>query len=88
RRSSRYHQFSGEGNGGESTVRTRFREVRSGDSGLEHREGLGLPNELDNDELKETVEANTRRTVREFVEPLSVSTETISTPSNRIGKTK
>ncbi|VDM59260.1 unnamed protein product [Angiostrongylus costaricensis] len=73
---------------GESTVRAWLQKFRSGDFDLEVKEGHGRPNELDNDELKALVEANTRRSVRELAEWLGLSTERIPIHLNRIGKTK
>ncbi|KAE9416537.1 hypothetical protein Angca_008943, partial [Angiostrongylus cantonensis] len=73
---------------GEPRVRIWLEEFRSGDLNIEGNEGRGRPNELDDDELKPLVKANTRTTGRELTEQLGVSTGTISTQLNGIGNTK
>ena len=52
------------------------------------KEGRRSLNELEDEELKATVEANTQTTARELAEQLGASKETISTHFNRVGKTK
>ncbi|KAE9415813.1 hypothetical protein Angca_008236, partial [Angiostrongylus cantonensis] len=73
---------------GESTVRTRFRKLRSGDFDLEGKGGRRRLNELDDDELKPLVEANKQATVQELAELLGVSRRAIPTHLNHIGKIK
>ncbi|KAE9415693.1 hypothetical protein Angca_009049, partial [Angiostrongylus cantonensis] len=84
RQSSKYHQVWGEGSVDESTARTWFWKFRSDDFDLEVKERQGHPNELDDDEFKALVEANTRTTVRELAQKFGLSLETISTHLNRL----
>lgn len=69
-----YHHVRGEGSIGESTARTRLlRKSRFHDFDHEVKEGCGRLNELDDDELKVPVKANTRTTARELAQKPGLS---------------
>lgn len=68
-----------EGSVGESTIRAWFRKFLSGDFDLEDKDSRGCPSELNDDELKELVEADPRTVVRVLAEQLGINTGTIST---------
>ena len=66
---------------GTTTKRTAqwwFKKFRAGDESLEDDERSGQPLDVDNDQLRALVEANTCITVRELVSELDVTYTTIS----------
>ena len=69
---------------GTTTKRTAqwwFKKFRGGDKSLEDDERSGRPSDVDNDQLRALVEANTSTTVRELTSELDV---TYSTTSNHL----
>uniref|UniRef100_A0A0N5CE11 HTH_48 domain-containing protein n=1 Tax=Strongyloides papillosus TaxID=174720 RepID=A0A0N5CE11_STREA len=71
-----------------STVQRWFRKFKEGSEDLENEERGRPETVIDNDELREAVEANPRATVRSLAEDLNVSTATISRHLKEIEKTK
>ncbi|KAE9415614.1 hypothetical protein Angca_006092, partial [Angiostrongylus cantonensis] len=65
-----------------------FRKFRSGDFDFKDNEGHGRRNELDEDELKALMDANTRTSAQELAEQLILSVGIIFNYLNRIGRTK
>uniref|UniRef100_A0A5S6QG97 Reverse transcriptase domain-containing protein n=1 Tax=Trichuris muris TaxID=70415 RepID=A0A5S6QG97_TRIMR len=72
----------------ERTVQYWFKRFRSGDSGIEERRGGVNRSSLDNEVLKEAVEAQPSTTTRKLAEELGVSRATIGRHLKRIGKVK
>lgn len=72
----------------ERTVQLWFKKFRSGDESLEDEEGRGRPSEVDNDQLRAIIEADTLKTTREVAEELNVNQSTIVRHLVQIGKVK
>lgn len=72
----------------ERTVQRWFKQFDSGDFNLDDKQRTGRPSACDDDDLKASVEANPRKTVRNIATELNVSTATISRHLDAIGKVK
>lgn len=70
----------------ERTVQRWFERFRNGDEGLEDFDRCGGPVLINDDILKNLVEANTRVTVRELALELNVCSQTVCNALKRIGK--
>jgi len=78
----------GEGTASERTTRRWFEKFRSGDMSLEN-EPRGRPKEaIDNNQLKDLIQSDTRQTVRDIAEKLGVHYSTVSRHLESIGKVK
>uniref|UniRef100_A0A0N5BJ06 HTH_48 domain-containing protein n=1 Tax=Strongyloides papillosus TaxID=174720 RepID=A0A0N5BJ06_STREA len=71
-----------------STVQRWFKKFREGSEDLENEKREKPESVLDNDVLREVVEANPRTTVRELARELNVSKSTVSRHLQEIEKTK
>uniref|UniRef100_A0A0N5B477 HTH_48 domain-containing protein n=1 Tax=Strongyloides papillosus TaxID=174720 RepID=A0A0N5B477_STREA len=71
-----------------ATVKRWFKKHREGSEDLENEERRRPETVLDNDELREAVEANPCATVRELAEELNVSKKTVSDHLKEKGKSK
>uniref|UniRef100_A0A0N5BJP3 HTH_48 domain-containing protein n=1 Tax=Strongyloides papillosus TaxID=174720 RepID=A0A0N5BJP3_STREA len=71
-----------------STVQRWFKKFREGSENLENEKRERPETVLDNDVLREVVEANPRTTVRELARKLNVSKSTVSRHLQEIEKTK
>ena len=71
-----------------STVQKWFKKFREGSEDLENEKREKPESVLDNDVLREVVEANPRTTVRELARKLNVSKSTVSRHLQEIEKTK
>ena len=71
-----------------STVQRWFKKFREGSEDLENEKREKPESVLDNDVLREVVEANPRTTVRELARKLNVSKSTVSRHLQEIEKTK
>jgi transposase len=72
----------------ERTVQRWFERFRNGNESLEDMERCGGPVLIDDEMLKNLVEANTRVTVRELALNLNVCPKTVCNALERIGKKK
>uniref|UniRef100_A0A5S6QQL7 Mos1 transposase HTH domain-containing protein n=1 Tax=Trichuris muris TaxID=70415 RepID=A0A5S6QQL7_TRIMR len=72
----------------ERTVQYSFRRFGSGDRGIEERRGSHKSSSLDNEVLKEAVEAQPTTTTRKLAAELGVSHATIDRYLKRIEKVK
>jgi histone-lysine N-methyltransferase SETMAR len=78
----------GQGSANVRTVQRWFDKFRSGNRSLKDQDGRGRSTSIDNDQLKEFVEANPRTTVRELAVELGVSHMTVARHLDQIGKKK
>lgn len=78
----------GEGTTTERSTQRWFAKFRSGDTSLEEEDGRGRPAGVDQDQLKQLVEANPRTTLPELASELDVDESTISRHLSAIGKVK
>ena len=78
----------GPGTTTECTAQWWFKKFRGGDENLEDDVRRGRPSDVDNDQLRALVEANTRTTIRELASELDVTYTKISNHLRKIGKTK
>lgn len=72
----------------ERTVRYWFKKFKDGDTNLDNEERGRPGSAIDDDQLKELVEADPRTTVRMLAEELEVSIGTVSNHLRQIGKSK
>ena len=78
----------GPGNTTEHIAQWWFKKFCGSDKSLEDDERSGRPLDVDNDQLRALVEANSRPTVRELASELDVMYTTISNHLREIGKTR
>ena len=78
----------GKGSVNECTVQRWYQKFRSGNTSLEDEPHGSRPSTIDNDELKELVEADPRTTVRALAEELNVDPSTVARHLKQIGKSK
>ena len=82
------NQAWGPGSAAERTVRRWFQKFASGNLDLEDEPGRGRKSSLDNDELREAVEANPETTTRVLAEDLGVSHTAVENHLAEIDKVK
>lgn len=78
----------GEGTVNESTVQRWFQKFRNGNFNLKDQKGRGRHGNVNNDELKEIIETDPRKSTREVAKELAVDHTTILRHLKEIGKVK
>lgn len=86
--SRKVNEAFGEGSVTERCVQKWFKKFREGDMTLQNEEGQGRPSTVDDNQLKATVEENSRTTIRKLANELKVSKSTVSNHLKNIGKRK
>ena len=78
----------GPGTAKERTVQWWFKKFRKGDESLEDDERSARPSEVDNDQLREIIDADPLKTTRKIAEELKVNHSTVVRHLKQIGKVK
>ncbi|XP_061024038.1 histone-lysine N-methyltransferase SETMAR-like [Dama dama] len=78
----------GPGTAKERTVQWWFKKFRQGDESLEDDERSARPSEVDNDQLREIIDADPLKTTRKIAEELKVNHSTVVRHLKQIGKVK
>jgi transposase len=71
---------------GESTVYERYREFKTGNEDLDHKQGAGRPKEIDRDAILEAIEENPSLTCRMLAYDFNCCPKTISNVLRELGK--
>nr|CDJ89706.1 Transposase domain containing protein [Haemonchus contortus] len=79
---------SGLGKTNQRTAQWSFKKFRTGNESLEDDEHSGRPRAVDNDQLGMLVEGNPRTTLKDIGSRLNVSSRTVGTHMQEIGKSK
>uniref|UniRef100_A0A5S6QI01 HTH_48 domain-containing protein n=1 Tax=Trichuris muris TaxID=70415 RepID=A0A5S6QI01_TRIMR len=78
----------GDGTLDERTAQRWFQKFRSGNESLEDNDRIGRPSDIDEDQLRATVEEDPRRSASDIAERLGVHKTTVSRHLQQIGKRK
>ena len=78
----------GPGTAKERTVQWWFKKFRKGDESLEDDERSARPSEVDNDQLREIIDADPLKTTRKIAEELKVNHSTVVRHLKQIGNVK
>lgn len=78
----------GESSVNECTVQRWYQKFRSGNTNLDDEPHARRPSAIDNEKLKQLIEADSRKTTREVAEELNVNQSTVLRHLKQIGKTK